>query len=214
MADLRTLPTYRSPCDFYGEDLVRPLGYFEGTTSTADIKMLHLIFDSAATSGCSRTIYAYHTISGAGQEGEAVRGRTALTAAAAGTAHGGHFGLEIGSGGSVVGQGTGLRGTFMIPNSAMSGGTVWGAMSEIYAEGTSSDISGTTMHAIHAFVCSGNSTGTDTVENALAFVGLETGTTGGTDLVDTGPANVTCDLKVRCNVNGTTAWLMFCTTDS
>lgn len=102
----------------------------------------------------------------------------------------------------------------MIPNSALGAGTVYGGMSEIYAEGSSSDISGTTAHAIHAFICSGNSTGTDTVTVAIAFVGLETGATGGTDLVDTSPANVTCDLKVRCTVNGTVAWMMFCTTDS
>ena len=210
----RTLPTYISPCDFYGDGIIRPLGYFEGLTSTADIKMVHFIFTSTATSGCARSLYSFLTLGGAGGEGESVRGRTAATAAVAGGVHGGHFGLEIGTGGSIAGLGVGGRATFMIPNSAMSAGTVYGGMSELYAEGTSSNISGTTAHAIHAFVCSGNSTGSDTANVALAFVGLHTGTAGGTDMVDTNPSNVTANLKVRCMVNGTVAWLMFTTTDS
>jgi hypothetical protein len=210
----RTLPTYRSPLDLYGDALVRPLAYIEGTTATADTKMVYLIYDSSATSGCARSVYSFLTLSGAGEEGEAVRGRTAATAAVAGGVHGGHFGLEIGSGGSITGLGVGCRATFMIPNSAMSGGTVYGGMSEIYAEGSSSDISGVTAHAIHNFNLGGDGTGKATANTVLSFTGLTTGTTGGTDMVDTGPSNVTCDLKVRCKVNGTVAWLMFCTTDS
>ena len=211
----RTFPTLGvSPCDFYNDVLARPLGYFEASTSTADMKMVHFIFDSAATSGDARALYSFLTLSGAGGAGESVRGRTAATAAVAGGVHGGHFGLEIGTGGSIVGLGVGCRATFMIPNSAMTGGTVYGGMSELYAEGATSDISGVTSHAIHAFVCSGNSTGSDTANVALLFTGLKTGATGGTDMVDTSPANVTCDLKVRCMVNGTVAWAMFCTTDS
>ena len=210
----RTLPTYVSPADFYQTALDRPLGYYEGSTSTADIKMLHLIFDSAATSGDARAMYSFLTVSGAGGAGESVRGRTLISAAAAGSVHGGHFGVEFGAAGQASGQCAGMRATLMIPNSALGAGIYYGGMSEIYAEGASSDISGTTAHAIHAFVCAGNTTGTDTATCTLLFAGLDTGTTGGTDLVDTGPSNVTCDLKVRCMVNGTVAWLMFCTTDS
>jgi len=211
----RTLPTYLSPCDFYGEGIIRPLGYFEATTSTADIKMIHAIFTSSATTGTARSHYSFLTISGATTDGgESVRGRTAVTAAVAGGVHGGHFGLEVGSGGSLPGLGVGCRATFMIPNSTMSGGTVYGGMSEIYAEGSSSSVSGTTAHAIHCFRCAGDTTGSATAQVALDFNGLKTGTTGGTDMVDTSPSNVTCNLKVRCKVNGTVAWLMFCTTDS
>ena len=151
------------------------------------MKMVHFIFDSAATSGDARALYSFLTVSGAGGAGESVRGRTLISAAAAGSVHGGHFGVEFGAAGQASGQCAGMRATLMIPNSALGTGAYYGGMSEIYAEGASSDISGTTNHAIHAFVCSGNTTGTDTAEVALLFVGLETGTTGGTDLVDTGP---------------------------
>jgi len=209
----RTFPSKVSPCDFYGSDIVRPLGYFEGLSTTADIKMVHFHYTATCTSGDSRALYSHLTLAGAGGAGEAVRGRTEITAVAAGGVHGGHFGVEFGASGQASGLAVGCRSTLMIPNSALGAGTYYGGMSEIYAEGASSDISGTT-NAIHAFVNAGNSTGTDTVGLVLDFVGLETGTTGGTDLVDTGPAEVTCNLKVRCRVNGTVAWLMFCTTDS
>jgi hypothetical protein len=194
----RTLPTYHSPCDFYGTDLVRPLGYFEGTTSTADTKMVHLIYTSAATSGCARALYSYLTLSGAGEEGEAVRGRTAVTAAAGGGVHGGHFGLEIGSGGSITGLGVGCRATFMCPDGTASG-TIAGGMSELWAEGTSSDFTGAT-HSIHRFVMDGNATGYATATNVFEFVNLSsTQYASNTD---------TPDHALRVLINGNVRYIM------
>ena len=168
----RTFPTYMSPCDFYGEALVRPLGYFEGTTATADIKMVHQIFTSTATSGTARGQYTFLTLNGASAGGgESIRGRTLVSAVVGGGVHGGHFGVEFGAAGRASGLGVGCRATLMIPNSVLGAGTLCGGMSELYAEGTSSDISGTT-HSIHRFALSGDSTGRETATTVFEFVDL------------------------------------------
>jgi len=203
----RTLPSLMSPCDFYISGMKRPLGYFEATTVTADMKMVHFTFTSTATSGCARALYSFLTLDGAGGEGESVRGRTAVTAAVAGGVHGGHFGLEIGTGGSIAGLGVGLRATFMVPNSAMTGGSVYGGMSELFAEGSSSDISGTTAHAIHCFGLAGESTGRAKAQNVFAFTNLTTGT-GATDMLNTAAdADASTD-GLRVIINGTPYWIL------
>jgi len=169
-------------------------------STTADLKMLHYHYTATCTSGDSRTIYSHLTLAGAGGAGEAVRGRTEVTAVAAGGVHGGHFGIEYGAAGQTSGLGVGCRGTLMIPDRALGAGTVYGGMSEIYAEGASSDISGTT-HAIHAFVCSGNSTGSDTAQNALSFVGIKAGTAA-TDMLKTDMHTGTPTDGLRIIING------------
>ncbi|HUS03906.1 MAG TPA: hypothetical protein VMW50_07435 [Dehalococcoidia bacterium] len=205
----RTFPTLGlSPCDFYDGVLARPLGYFEAATSTADMKMVHLIFTSSAVTGTARAEYSFLTLSGVSAGGgESIRGRTAVTAAVGGGVHGGHFGLEIGTGGSITGLGVGCRATFMIPNSAMTGGTVCGGMSELFAEGTSSDISGTTAHSIHRFELSGNSTGRATAQNVFEFANLTTGT-GATVMLNTAAdADASTD-GLRVIINGTPYWIL------
>jgi len=208
----RTVPSKVSPCDFYGSDIIRPLGYFEATTATADIKMIHAIFTSSAVTGTARAIYSFLTLSGVtAGGGESIRGRTAVTAALGGGVHGGHFGLEIGTGGSITGLGVGCRATFMIPNSAMAGGTVCGGMSELFAEGLSSDISGTTVHSIHRFALSGNSTGRATATNVFEFVDLTTGTAA-TDMIKTDQHAATATDGLRVIINGAVYWILLSST--
>jgi len=69
--------------------------------------------------------------------------------------------------------GVGVRATFMGPNRAL-GGTVYGGMSELYAEGAATDWSGATVHAIHNFNNGGEATGLATAQNVFSFTGLST----------------------------------------
>ena len=141
------------------------------TTSTANKNMVEIRSETTATSGDFRNIYLRTAFNGAGVAGESLRANSVVTKAVAGTVNGSHSSVSIGTGGSITGMACGARDNFLIPNSAMSGGTVYGALVEMYAEGASSDVSGTTKHAILGIEANGNSTGKDTVLNAISFVG-------------------------------------------
>jgi hypothetical protein len=169
------------------------------TSATADNKFVEIRATTTATTGDIRGIYTALTMNGGtGLQGEAIRGRTIVTATTTGS-HGGHFGLEYGAGGSITGLGAGCRATFMCPNSAISG-TVCGGMSELWAEGASSDFSGAT-HAIHRFVMDGNATGIDTAVNVFDFAGL------GTSTQFVAATNATIDHALQVRVNGVTYWI-------
>jgi hypothetical protein len=142
-------------------------------TATANKNALEFRSKSTATTGDHRTIYARCDIGGAGGAGEALRGNTVLTAAAGGTVNGVHGSVSVGSGGSVAGQACGVRSNFLVPNSALSGGTIYGCMAEIYSEGASSSVAGTTKHAILGIVASGNATGAATVDTAISIDGSD-----------------------------------------
>ena len=116
-------------------------------------------------------IYAALTLSGGGP-GEALRGRTIVTAATSGGVHGGHHGIEFGADGSVTGLGVGHRSTLLHKNAAHVGGTIAGGMSEMYAEGALTDYAGATEHSIHRFVNDGEATGKATAVNVWSFAGL------------------------------------------
>lgn len=169
------------------------------TTSTANNKFVEIRATTTATSGDARIIYAALTFDGAGGAGEAVRGRAVLTAAVAGTVNGGHFGVESGTGGSVTGLATGCRATFMCPDRAASG-TICGGMSELWAEGASSDFAGATKHSIHRFVMDGNATGKATATTVFEFVGLSN-----TQFV--AATNTVIDHALRIDVAGTTYYI-------
>lgn len=137
------------------------------TEDTADLNFISLYFDNGATSGDNRGIYNRLYLTGAGGGGESLRSFTTISDIAAGTAHGAHISLSFGATGSVTGQGIASRNTLHIPDAAMSGGTVAALQAEIFADGSSSDISGTTAHALFRGVISGDGTGAATVANFL-----------------------------------------------
>lgn len=127
--------------------------------------------DASSATGDHRLIYAALTLSGGGP-GEALRGRTIVTAETPGGVHGGHLGLEYGAAGSTPGLGTGGRLTLLHKNAAHVGGTIAGGMSELYAEGALTDYAGATEHSIHRFVNDGQATGKATAVNVWSFAGL------------------------------------------
>jgi len=153
------------------------------TTATADTKFIEFRFENTATSGDNRGIYNRLYLSGAGGGGESLRSFTTVNDVACGTAHGAHLSLNFASSGSVTGLGCGSRSTLHGVDASV-GGTVCGAQSELYADGSSTDYGGGTC-TIHRFVNDGNATGKATLDNVLSFVGMNStcwpsGTVGGT----------------------------------
>jgi len=141
------------------------------TSDKAGHSFISLRADASSATGDHRLIYAALTLSGGGP-GEALRGRTVITAATSGGVHGGHHGIEFGENGSVTGLGVGHRATLLHKNGAHVGGTIAGGMSELFAEGVSTDYSGATEHSIHRFVNDGDGTGKATAQNVWSFAGL------------------------------------------
>lgn len=128
-------------------------------------------YRSTKTSGDIRGMYMALALNGTGG-GEAVRARTIIEAVGVtGGNHGLHGGIEFDTDGTITGLGVGVRATAMCPNRAAMA-TICGGMSELWAEGTSSNWNGATEHAIHRFVNDGNGTGKASAMNVFSFVGL------------------------------------------
>ncbi len=149
----------------------------------ADYNFHEYRFDNGATSGDNRGFYLRLNLTGAGGGGESLRAFTVCDDVACSTAHGAHLSLGFDASGSITGLGVASRSTLHIPNVVMSGGTYAGAMSELYADGSTSDIGGTTEHSIHRFVLDGDPTGRATAINAFSFVNIPSGT--GTEMLKT-----------------------------
>lgn len=126
-------------------------------------------YRSNLAQGDSRGMYMALGLFG-GASGEAVRARTIVeTVGIGGGVHGLHGGVEFDADGTITGLGVGVRGTFMCPDRVM-GGTYFGGMSELWAEGTSSDMSG--FNAIHNFNMGGDGTGIATADYVWSFTNL------------------------------------------
>ncbi|MBU2060132.1 MAG: DUF2190 family protein [Gammaproteobacteria bacterium] len=156
-------------------------------------------YRSIATSGDVRGQYMALALNGIGGSGEAHRGRTIVEAVGVLTAHGGHHGLEFDTDGTITGLGVGHRATFMCPNRAAFA-TIAGGMSELWAEGSSTDFGTATVHSIHRFVMDGDPTGYATGDNVFEFVNLSAVQyAGNTD---------TADHALRCIINGNVRYIM------
>lgn len=182
------------------------------TTATANKDMVELRCQSTATSGDFRGIYVRTDIAGAGGAGESVRGNTVINAASGGTVNGGHFSSEVKTGGgSVVGQATGVRAGFIVPNAALSGGTVYGALCEIYSGGSSSNVSGATKHAILGIAASGDAAGAANVLNAMSFDGNDA---SGDMIYENVAAYANWAGSIRILVNGNVRYLKYDSTEA
>lgn len=172
------------------------------TTSVANTKHMSFYFENSATSGDNRAIYNRLYLTGAGSGGESLRSFTTVENVAGGTAHGAHLSLSFGTTGSITGLGVAARATLHVPNQAQSGGTYSAGMSEIWFDGSTSDISGATAHAIHTFSQGGNATAYGKATNVLTFSNLSS-----TQFDDVGTA--TCTATLKCVINGLVRYLMF-----
>jgi len=156
-------------------------------------------YRTSSTSGDDvRAQYIELLMAGAGGSGEAGRHRTMVEAAVA-VAHGCHDGIEFTDDGSITGLGVGHRATGKFPNKALWG-TIAGGMSELWAEGASTDFGTATAHSIHRFVMDGDETGRATADNVFEFVNLsDTQYAANTD---------TPDHALRCIINGNVRYIM------
>jgi hypothetical protein len=157
-------------------------------------------YRSTKTSGDIRGMYMALALNGIGSAGEAVRARTIVEAVGvAGGVHGLHGGVEFDTDGTITGLGVGVRGTFMCPNRAAFA-TIAGGMSELWAEGTSTNFAAATKHSIHRFVMDGDPTGYATAQNVFEFVNLSaTQYAANTD---------TPTQALRCIINGNVRYIM------
>lgn len=167
-------------------------------------KLMQVYGASTATSGEDYAGYFKLAASGAAGESIATRSRTVLTAAKA-NAHGSHDSLELGTGGSVTGLGTAIRGNIIVPDSAVAAGTYYGIMAEIYTGGNTSALPANSNAALCINVVAG--TAMDLVANAIAF----NGTDGDGKMIYTS-APQTLEGSIRVLINGTAKYIPFYTT--
>jgi hypothetical protein len=161
----------------------------------ASEKLVQVYGKSTATSGEDYAAYFMLSASGAAGESIATRGRTVLTAAKA-NAHGAHNTLELGTGGSVSGLGTGTRSNIIVPDSAVAAGTYYAMMAEIYTGGNTSALPTNSNAALCINVVAG--TAMDLVANAIAF----NGTDGDGKMIYTGAVPDTLEGSIRVLING------------
>ena len=170
------------------------------TTAAADQNFLEFRTQSSATSGDARGLYMQLDQSGIGGGGDAVRGRALVTAnGTGGTLDGGSFTLEY-NGGQVAGQGLGGRMNVVFPDSTVTGGTVYGGMSE-FALGGTSFVNNLTAHALHSFSVIGGDAATRNAQVLNLFdVSGVTSTSGGLFYANNAatPANHDASFRVVC----------------
>lgn len=149
----------------------------------AGMKFESMYVKTSATSGDARAKYVRLYLSGANSSGggEAIRAFTTIEAAIGGGAHGIHTSLSIGTGGSITGLGCALRATLQVPNGNLAGTTA-AVMAEIYAEGTSSNNTGTM--AFFRTVLSGNATGIAALKDVF-FTDFSGMSAGSGEFIDT-----------------------------
>ena len=169
------------------------------TTAAANKNFAEFRFESTATSGDSRGIYNRLYLGGAGVSGESLRTFTTVDDVAAATAHGAHNSLNFNATGSITGQGLAVRGTLHIPNQAQSAGTYAAVQAEIWADGSSSDISGTTSHALFRGAIGGDGTGAATVSN---FLSLSVPAPGSAAFIDTDKTSESAYAGLAVNIEG------------
>lgn len=172
------------------------------TTSTADAKFVEIRAQTTATSGDNRLAYLRYDINGAGAGGECIRAFTDLTAAAS-TARGAHVSLQAGDTGYVSGLGAGFDAQLYVKDAALpAGGTYTPLNVEIYAEGTSSDVSAVTNLAVQRLSLGGDATGVATVEAKANFIELAGFTAGSGNIVDTDITALTGKAGLRVTIDG------------
>ncbi len=176
------------------------------TTSTPNKNFIEMRAENTAGSGDNRGFYNRLYLGGAGGGGESLRTFTTVDDVAASTAHGAHISLNFNATGSITGQGIAMRGTLHIPDVAMSGGTYAAVQAEIFADGSTSDISGTTAHAVWRTVVGGDAAGAATVATYEDMV-IPAASIGSGKLVDTAITTHTPYGGLPIDINGTTRWI-------
>lgn len=181
-----------------------------GTSSTkytmtgASKSALSYYVTTADTADSNRCAYLRLYLTGAAGGGEAIRGFCTVGAACS-QARGAHISLNYTGTSSITGESMAVKGTYHVPNSTLSCGTSSVLASEVYADGASSDMSGTlAMFGCHV---SGNATGVTTLTGAskLLFMNITGVATSGFFKAKSAAA-VTHTLQI--SVDGTPYYIM------
>lgn len=147
-------------------------------TDTAGVIFREYRYDSGATSGDARGQYIRLYLTGAGGGGEALRAFTTVKDVAGATAHGAHISLNFNDTGSITGQGIAGRNTLHVPDGALSAGTYAPLQAEIYADGSSADISGATEYSLIRCLLDGDATGIGNADDNAYLISLIGGSVG------------------------------------
>lgn len=183
------------------------------TTAVADKSFIEMRTQSSATSGTSRGLYWRHNLSGAGQDGEAIRAFTDLTAAAA-TARGAQISLQAGATGYVTGLGVGVDAQLYIKNEVLhANGTYAVLNAEIYSAGSTSAVSGATQLAYIRCVAGGDATGVGRVDDKVYLLSINGTAVGTGNMVVASTTEANYSHAARCYLEGVgDVWLMFAST--
>ena len=174
---------------------------------------LQFYVKNSATSGDNRGMYLREYIAGAGGGGEAARIFTTISDVAAGTAHGAHISLNFADTGSVTGLGVAMRGTLHVPDDASwAPGTIAAIQAEIYSDGAASDTDGATQVSFIRVVNGGHANGIADVDDDANLIAISGCTIGAGNMVQTEIDETKFSHKIRCDVGGTTLYLMACAT--
>lgn len=181
--------------------------------TTADKNAVEFRFTTAATSGTSRGIYnRLHVTGGAG--GESLRTFTQCDSnTPADTVNGAHISVGFGaSAGNVTGLGTAARCTFHIPNRSLTGTTA-AIQAELFSDGDSSAVGGTT--SFFRVSNGGNATGMGTVDTSGFFLVADGLTAGAAKMFATGltaaTVNAATTASLKCKIGSTTYYIPLAT---
>lgn len=173
--------------------------------ATADECGRQEFYSSAMITGTSYGDYTRLDATGAAAEHIAGRSKCLLKAAA-GNAHGRHDTLELDtSAGNVTGLGTGHRGNLVVADRAVTAGTYYGAMAEIYPLGNTAALPTASNACLGINAQPG--TAMDAVVNALSISGTDgTGKMIYTHAITMGATGAG---GIRIIVNGVKRWIPF-----
>jgi len=149
----------------------------------------------------ARAMYVELDHEKAGGSMDCLRPRIMVGEFAVSGAYGIHAGVEFAGDtlGRITGLSAGGRFTYFANNRGQSG-TICGGMSELYADGTSTDFGAATVHSIHRFVMDGDATGKATGDNVFEFAGLSA--------VQYAANTDTPAFALRCIINGNVRYIM------
>jgi hypothetical protein len=161
----------------------------------------YLITSNVATD--NRAIYRKLTMSGAAVSGEAGRFYTLVTGAGAVGVHGLHSSVQFSGSGTCTGEAAAVRATLHVP-AAVLGGTNGALYAELYADGTTSNMSN---GQFARFVLAGDTTGAALLEDNVALFSIEGGSiASGNMCVAKSSAAVSHVIRIR--LFGTAYYLM------
>ena len=177
-------------------------------TSALAANFMSYYNSSSAATGTARGLYNRLYLTG-GAGGEALRSFTTVSHdTPADTVNGAHISLNFGAttGNATGTLGLGSRNTLHIPDRAL-GGNVAAVQAELWADGSSSDVS--QVCSLFRAIVDGDGTGKDTVSDKAYFLDLTCNDTAGGMVENQTSWAVSKSLKVR--VNGTDYYLALST---